>query len=253
MNAQEKIARLENFKKLVRDWDSDAPTPSRREEIRSQISQEKVWVRQQVIEARCFSTLTIGPPPAIGGLIMKNLDPFAMIFERPYLQNLIPPVLDMVDQTIGVLRAEPEDAPSARTTPVLRQEIISNYAFIAMPMDENDHDLIDVLDAIKEGARRCGIQAERVDEPDSNERITDRIIESIQKAEFVIVDLTDQRPNVYWEAGFAHASGKTPVYIARHETKIEFDIKDYPVIFFKSLKQLKDDLEKRLRGISSSK
>jgi hypothetical protein len=80
----------------------------------------------------------------------------------------------------------------------------AGYAFIAMPMDPDDHTLVDVLEAVKEAAARCDIHAERVDEPQSNERITDRILESIRKGEYVIVDLTNSRPNVFFEAGYAH-------------------------------------------------
>jgi nucleoside 2-deoxyribosyltransferase len=125
-----------------------------------------------------------------------------------------------------------------------------NYAFIAMAIDPQNSDLEDVLDAIKEGASRCGIQAERVDEAQSNERISDRILESIEKAEYVIVDLTNSRPNVFYEAGYAQGIGKIPVYIAKDGTKLEFDLKDYPVIFFKNMKQLKDRLESRLRALA---
>jgi len=184
---------------------------------------------------------------------MRDLDPFGMIFERPYLQSMVPHVIDMIDQTIGVLKAEPEEQEAEPEIPVVEENIVSNYAFIAMPMNEDNPELVDVLDGIKEGCRRCGIQAERVDEPESNERITDRIVESIRKAEYVIVDPSDQKPNVYWEAGYAHGIRKTPIYVARHGTKIEFDLKDYPVIFFKSLKELKDSLEKRLRGLAETK
>ncbi len=122
-----------------------------------------------------------------------------------------------------------------------------------MPMDRSDPNLDDVLDAIKEAGHRCGVQAERVDEPATNERVTDRILESIDRAEFVIADLTHAKPNVYYEAGYAHARGKTPIYIAREGTNLEFDLKDYPVIFFQSLKRLKDDLEKRLRGLAAKR
>ncbi len=243
MNADEKVERLEQFKELIFEWKNRPST-----QLRSQINQEKSWIRQQVIESGCYFTITLGPPPAIGGMIMRNIDCFAMIFEKPYLQDLTPRVLDMVDQTIGILKADPPEGIA--TTATVKKNIRKNYAFIAMPMDEDDHDLVDVLDAIKEAAQRCEIQAERIDEPDSNDRITDRIIDSIEKAEFVIADLTKQKPNVFWEAGYAHASGKTPIYIARHGAKLDFDVKDYPVIFFKNMKQLKDSLEKRLRGLA---
>jgi hypothetical protein len=253
MTNAEKIERLESFKADVLTHEKERITADLRQALRSKINQEKTWARRQAIEASCFHTFTISPPPAFGGLIMRDLDPFEMLFERPYLQSMVPRVIDMIDQTIGVLKAGPEDVAAESEVPIVEENITPHYAFVAMPMDESSPKLVDVLDAIKEGCRRCGIQAERVDEPESNERITDRIVESIRKAEYVIVDLTNQRPNVYWEAGYAHGIRKTPVYVARYGTKIEFDLKDYPIIFFKSLKELKDLLEKRLRGLAERK
>jgi len=154
-----------------------------------------------------------------------------------------------MDRTIGVLINPP---PELKKTdePTITTEIVKNYAFIAMPINPDDDELEDVLDSIKEACNRCGVHAERVDEPASNDKITDRIIESIRKAEYVIVDLTQAKPNVFYEAGYAHGFGKIPIYIAREGTKLEFDLKDYPVIFFKNMKQLKDLLENRIRGLS---
>lgn len=131
-----------------------------------------------------------------------------------------------------------------------KPSVEENYAFIAMPMNPDDHSLIDVLETIKAAALQCGIRAERVDEPQSNERITDRIIESIMKAQFVIVDLTKSRPNVYFEAGFAHGLGKVPVYIAKDKTQLEFDLKDYPVIYFRNYKELREKLIERLNNLT---
>jgi len=125
------------------------------------------------------------------------------------------------------------------------------YAFIAMQMDPEDHTLVDILEAVKEAASKCGVRAERIDEPQSNERITDRIIESIQRAEYVIVDLSKSRPNVFFEAGYAHGLGKIPIYFAKYGTKLEFDLKDYPVLFFRNLKELKGIIEKRIKGLKA--
>ena len=118
-------------------------------------------------------------------------------------------------------------------------------------MDQEDPALVDVLEAVKEAALKCGVQAERIDEPQSNERITDRIIESIQRAEYVIVDLSNSKPNVYFEAGYAHGLGKIPIYFAKHGTKLEFDLKDYPVLFFRNLKELKKSIETRIKGLKA--
>ena len=126
-------------------------------------------------------------------------------------------------------------------------------AFIAMPIDSDDDQLVDVLEAIKTAAADCGITAERVDEVESNQRITDRILESIYQAEFVIVDLTNERPNVFFEAGFAHGLGKVPIYVARAGTTIHFDIKDYPIITFRNMKQLKEGITKRLIALTGER
>ncbi len=142
---------------------------------------------------------------------MKNVDPFTVMFDPPYGIDLIRVVIDMVEQTVGILRLGTAKSQSDR--PQI-QEVFNfqkGYAFIAMPIETTDAQLVDVLDSIKEAAKRCGVHAERVDEPQSNERISDRILESIKKAEYVIVDLTNSRPNVFYEAGYAQGLGKIPV------------------------------------------
>ncbi len=247
MKIEEKIERLKEFKENLRSWRKNQDANSR-----ECINQSLIWVRREVMEAGCYSTLTIGPPPAIGGLVMHDVDPFSAIFDPPYMTDIAHVVMDMIDKTIGVLMTEPEEKP-IKPTIELDLSIEKGYVFIAMPMSPKDQQLEDVLDGIKEAARKCGLNAERVDEAQSNERITDRILESIRKAEFVIVDLTNSRPNVFYEAGYAHGIGKIPIYIAREGTKPEFDIKDYPVIFFGGIKQLKDELFKRLVGISKER
>jgi hypothetical protein len=131
-------------------------------------------------------------------------------------------------------------------------ELRRDYAFIVMPIDKDDHQLVDVLDTIKAAASTCGVTAERVDEVESNDRITDRILDSIRKAEFVIVDLTKDRPNVFFEAGFAHGLGKTPIYVARAGTSPQFDIKDFPIIFFQNMKELREGITRRLTGLRKS-
>ncbi len=239
MDNEEKIKKLEEFKTLLRNW-LKKPTSK----VRSLINQDLQWTRREVIEAGCLKTFTISPPSAIGGLIMQNIDPFNMAFEEPYGISLIPKIVDMIDQTKGVLRSE--NSKVITTRPKVQEEPIEKgYAFVAMPIAP-EYD--DVLDSIKESARRCGVNAERIDEQESHQRITDRILESINRAEFVIVDLTESKPNVFFEAGYAHGIGKIPIYIAKNNTSLEFDLKDYPVIFFESYRELKYKLEKRLRA-----
>jgi hypothetical protein len=138
------------------------------------------------------------------------------------------------------------------SNPVSSTAIDKGKAFVAMAIDPGEASLEDILDTIKAACKENGIHAMRIDEDQSNDRITDRVVGSIRTAEFVIVDLTLARPNVFFEAGFAHGLGKTPIYIAKHGTKLEFDIKDYPIIFFRNMRELKVGLIERLQALSDS-
>lgn len=245
MEAKEKIAKLEEFKSTVNQFFADYDP-----ETRSKINRDKSWVRREVLEAGCFKTFTVSPPPAVGGLIMRNVDPFECIFNPPYNMSISSIVFDIVDETIGVIMAGGRETATTNPSVSAEPDYEEGYAFIAMAIDPEDPHLEDVLDSIKEAADKCGVHAERVDEVQSNNRITDRILESIEKAQFVIVDLTYAKPNVFYEAGYAQGLNKTPIYIAKDGTRLEFDLKDYPVIFFKNMRELKTGLEDRLRVLA---
>jgi hypothetical protein len=251
MEVDEKIKEIEDFKYLLDDYFTSGDT-----QVRSTINQKKGWVRREVIEAGCFKTITVSPPPIVGGLVLKNVDLFEAIFAPPYGISVVSNVIDMLDETIGVLRSSDQSkvAPTKNTNdPVstIEECYEKGYAFIVMSIDPSNPGLVDVLDSIKEAATSCGVHAERVDEVQTNTRITDRILESIQKAEFVIVDLTYKKPNVYYEAGYAQGLNKTPIYVAKEGTSLEFDLKDYPVIFFQNMRELKEGLKERLIALST--
>jgi hypothetical protein len=237
----ERIAHVEEFKRKLIEWEKDHD-----EKKREWLNQNMHAIRRETIEADTHIILTISPPPAVGGLVMR-IDPFDHMFDRPYLMRMVPHITDMLDKTIGVLRNPP---PQQKELPRIQTEVQHGYAFVAMPMDKNDHRLVDVLEAIKAGAKECGITAERIDDDERNERITDRMLESIRKAEFVIVDLTNERPNVFFEAGYAHGSGKIPIYVARDGTELQFDVEDYPVIVFRNMKELREGIAKRLQAVA---
>ena len=73
--------------------------------IRKEINEIGPLARQIVIETKCFKLMNIAPPPAIGGAVIQNMDPFDTIFERFYGMSFIPSIRDMLQQSVGVLRA----------------------------------------------------------------------------------------------------------------------------------------------------
>lgn len=118
--------------------------------------------------------------------------------------------------------------------------------FIAMSYDP---ELVDVAEAIETAIKNCQYNPWRADEfAYVGTAISDMIYDGLRKADYVVVDLTGARPNVYFEAGYAHALGKVPFYIAKKDVKIEFDVSGYPVLYYTSMKQLREDLAQRIQA-----
>jgi hypothetical protein len=114
------------------------------------------------------------------------------------------------------------------------------HVFIAMPF--TGPDMQDVYTALRDECERLGLSPERVDENDSASLIILDIVRSIKKAHFIVFDLTYERPNVYYELGFAHGIGNTKanvILIARKGTKIHFDIAALRVHFYDSTEHLR--------------
>lgn len=121
-----------------------------------------------------------------------------------------------------------------------------NFAFVVMSFSENKV-LKDVYElGIKNTIRKCGYNCIRVDEIEHNRRITDKVIECIKSAKFIVADLTEQRPNCYYELGFAHALEKEVIHVIREDEVIHFDIKDYNFIVYSSITELAERLDERI-------
>ncbi len=129
----------------------------------------------------------------------------------------------------------------------------NDYLFILMAMKSDDLLLEDTLAAIKRSANSLGLRAERVDEIAFTGQITDKILGSIRCAEYIVADLTHERPNVYYELGYAHAFNKTAILMARKGTPIHFDIQNFPIILYASAVQLESHLTDLLRKFEESK
>jgi len=121
-----------------------------------------------------------------------------------------------------------------------------NFAFVIMSFSDNKmlNDCYEL--AIKPVVKECGFECIRVDEIEHNRRITDKVIECILHAKFIIADLTEQRPNCYYELGFSHAHGKDVIHIIHEKEPIHFDIKDYNFIVYPSVSELKVRLKDRI-------
>lgn len=110
------------------------------------------------------------------------------------------------------------------------------------------------LDSAYEGviepiANEFDFEAIRVDKIQDAGKISDQILENIGLSKIVISDLSGERPNCYYETGFAHALGKELILTIRDKEKIHFDLSGYRFIVWKSEADLRKKLRERIQSI----
>jgi len=105
--------------------------------------------------------------------------------------------------------------------------------------------------AIKPAVEKHGYTIRRVDEISSTREITKEILDAIEKSTFIIADLTDEKPNCYYEVGYAHSLGKPVIIIAKKDVQRHFDISGYKWNYWENYEDLKPTLEKEVQGLLS--
>jgi nucleoside 2-deoxyribosyltransferase len=98
---------------------------------------------------------------------------------------------------------------------------------------------------IKEAVESKDLVCIRSDENKKASAIMTEVIEQIKASDLVIVDLTDQNANVYYEAGLAHAFQKKCILLARSKADVKFDLQHVRTYFYgKRRNRLKTELAK---------
>lgn len=108
-------------------------------------------------------------------------------------------------------------------------------------------DMEPVFEGIKAAAEKVGLDAKRVKDFVGDYQITSQIMSMIATARLIIADLTHERPNVYFELGYARGLGKTVITCAREGTNIHFDVKDWTYIPYHDSRILEKSLVDRFQ------
>jgi hypothetical protein len=64
-----------------------------------------------------------------------------------------------------------------------------------------------------------------------------------------IVDLTDNRPNVYYELGFVHGIGKDCILTCHRDTRPHFHSAHRHILFYKNAVELEAGMTDELDGL----
>jgi hypothetical protein len=100
--------------------------------------------------------------------------------------------------------------------------------------------------------RQASAADRRVDETAGSGLVIREITDLIERAEFIICDLTRERPNVYYELGYAHGAGNEAMdilLIAEEGTTLHFDIAPLRVHFYSSTEHLRSVVSAGLKAM----
>ncbi len=140
-----------------------------------------------------------------------------------------------------------DNGPNSKSLITAEEPQKKKLVFVAMPFAQEFDDVYQF--GIYSTVRRCGFVCERIDESFYAGNMVDRIMDGIRRAEFVIADLTAERPNVYLEVGYAWGLNRPVILTAREGERLHFDLSHHKCIFYPTIGKLADQLENTIRDL----
>ncbi len=180
---EKRIKLLSDFHKSLKLWFRGDLTDEQRSEHRSYLNKNLIAVRTAVREARTSGSVTI-MPPALGGVVMPNMDPFANLFTDFYGLSLAPTALESIEQAIGVYEHIQSDSGLIKLNPKAAIDIESAIERALRPSFRDTQPKLEkeVQDAIENILNSLGIEFTR-------ERDTTSVGGKYYKPDFVVESL----------------------------------------------------------------
>jgi hypothetical protein len=126
--------------------------------------------------------------------------------------------------------------------------------FVLMPFDAALQPLYD--DHIRSIVEGAGLRCERADEIRGTTLITWDIWERINRARFLVAELTHQNANVFYELGLAHALSKEVILLTQSMDYVPFDLRTIRCVCYeftpRGTKKLEKDLAATIEALMKS-
>ena len=126
--------------------------------------------------------------------------------------------------------------------------VLSKKCFIAMSCSDELAGIYE--NGIKKAVEDAGYQPIFIEREEHNEKICDLIIAKIRECKFLIADVTGQRQNVYYEAGFAQGLNRDVIWTCKQDEidEAHFDTRQYNHITWINAEDLKKKLVNRIKA-----
>ncbi|MBI1825164.1 MAG: hypothetical protein HY287_12220 [Planctomycetes bacterium] len=126
----------------------------------------------------------------------------------------------------------------------------SNPVFVAMWFGEPDRtkEMKELYDlAIEPACKSAHWAVKKANTVPHNDQIMGQVLQDIRVAPFVIADLTENNPGVYYEAGFAHSLKKSVIFCCpKDQKKVHFDVSGINQIRYSVREDLRSQLENNI-------
>jgi hypothetical protein len=193
-------------------------------------------------------------------------DIFSDIFSSPFSQKntkgfqkrAVPSQVKSKKTTVQTAVAGSQLAPSQRETLNVGKifgggsfTLDPNLCFVLMPFTDKMTPIYD--DHIKPVVEKNGLTSLRADEIVGVNSIIQDIWEKINRARFLIADLTGKNANVFYEVGIAHTLGKDVILLTQNINDVPFDLKHWRCIVYaynpRSVKEMENKLKATIKEI----
>ena len=169
--------------------------------------------------------------------ILQNLEKLNMPLSQ--LENL---------RILNELKVQPKQPNDTEKQIEFKQSTVKvneKLCFIIMPYTDKLNPIYENI--IKPVIKDLKLECLRADEIFTSKSIIEDIWNNIKKARFIIADLTDRNPNVFYELGLAHALNKEVILLTQNINDVPFDLQHLRYIFYQDSIAGADILKSKLK------
>ena len=219
------------------------------QQLKKEIDKMKGTAHKIISRCEVSCVLNQDPQKNMGGPILR-FDLMDMATENKTRSTIrLKTFTDKIDEAIVRLEEKINPTPKVKNKPNQSANGPKITAFIAMALNLKDSTQDKTRDFIVEALSEMDIHAKTSNGWAEMEKVSEDILDSIKTAQLIIADLTNNKPQVYYNAGYGHALGKVVIYIAKKGSSLKFDLGEKQIIYYANPPQLKAKIKEKIKTI----